>query len=254
MSTFAQLWGDELDRELGSADRTSLFTEARRKAAINAGQLEFVRQSECLTRQDSISLTTDVGEYDLDTLISDFGGLTKQGVSIEIVEGSNTRYLEGDDLTQTTVERLDQEEPGWRSVDPSTPRQWYLRRSGGSVYLGLHPKPSFSTGTWAALVQSLLIPADMSADADVPFTVSSNAVMSLRWYHRALAYWAAHDLERYRKDPNREGVALQKFEQEVEKYIAAMKPKTGRPVRVTVDYRRNARMGSGRVLDPRRWP
>ena len=49
--TFLELYGTELDRELGTTDRTQRFTTARRKAAINAGQLEFVRRTECLTRE-----------------------------------------------------------------------------------------------------------------------------------------------------------------------------------------------------------
>jgi hypothetical protein len=46
---FVTLYGLELDRELGSADRTVLFTTARRKAAINAAQLEWVKRTECFT-------------------------------------------------------------------------------------------------------------------------------------------------------------------------------------------------------------
>lgn len=252
--TFLELYGDELDRELGTADRTQLFTTARRKAAINAGQLEFVRRTECLQRQVSVSLVSDTQEYDLEASISDFGWIAKQGVSIRIVEGSTTRYIEGDDLTETTVERLNTEEPGWRAADGSTPAQRYLRHDGGSVYLGFHPMPSFSTGTWTALVPCVIVPADMSADGDLPFTYSSNAVQSLRFHHQALVHWAAYQLEKYRKDTERSGTQFQLFEAEIEKYVGAMKPKNGRPVRMAVNYRRNASQGTGRVLDPRRWP
>jgi hypothetical protein len=45
--TFLQLYGDYLDIELGSADRTALFTTARRKDAVNRAQLEFAKQTEC---------------------------------------------------------------------------------------------------------------------------------------------------------------------------------------------------------------
>ena len=46
----------------------------------------------------------------------------------------------------------------------------------------------------------LTIVLDMSADADEPFTVSSNPIKSLRFHHRALVYYAAFDLEKLRKD------------------------------------------------------
>ena len=116
--------------------------------------------------------------------------------------------------------------------------KWYLRRDGGVVYFGLHPAPDITgTDTWAILVPYVIVPADMSADADEPFTVSSNARKDLRFWHRALVHYAAYDLEKFRKDVARGSAQLQLFEAELEKYYAAMKPKQGSKVRLARDYR-----------------
>src|SRR5262245_1166554 len=140
---FVTLYGTELDRELGSADRTQLFTTARRKSAINAAQLQWVKDTECFTRQTTVTLVSGTQEYDLESTTTDFAWISKQGVSIKIVSGSNTRYIEGDDLEVTTVERLNVEEPGWRSATAGSPMKMYIRRADGAVQLGFHPAPSF---------------------------------------------------------------------------------------------------------------
>ncbi len=246
--TFLELYGNELDRELGSADRSQLFTLARRKAAINAGQQEWIKRTECFQRQVSLALVDDTQEYDLETE-TDFGWIAKQGVSIKIVSGTNTRYVEGDDLDMTSIARLNTEEPGWRAVSKGTPSNWYLRRSGGTANLGLHPKPSITgSDVWTALIQIVMVPTDMSLDADEPFTYSGNALRSLRPFHRALVHYAAYDLEKFRKDQARAGSQLQLFELEVAKFTANEKPKNGSQVRMTRIYRRP--MGAMR-MDPR---
>lgn len=248
MSTFVQLYGDELDRELGTADRSQLFTLVRRKAAINAGQREWVKRTECLQRQASVAIVDGTQEYDLET-ITDFTWIAKQGVSIKIVSGATTRYIEGDDLEVTSVERLNLEEPGWRSVSAGTPIAVYLRREGGTVNIGFHPAPDVTgVEVWTALVPYVVFPTDMSADADEPFTVTSNALISLRPFHRALAHFGAYDLEKFRKDQGRSGAQLQLFELEVAKFIGAEKPKGGQRVRLATDYRQRAR---GRITPTR---
>jgi len=253
--TFAQLYGEELDRELGSADRTVLFTAARRKAGINAGQLEWNSRTECLQRRVTVAMVDGTQEYDLEVSATDFLRIAKEGIKIKIVSGSTTRYIEGDDLEFTSIERLNVEEPGWMAASASTPLKYYLRPDGGALYLGLHPAPDVSgSDTWSILVPVVIIPADMSMDPDEPFTYSANILKHLRPYHRALAYWGAHDCEQYRKDPTREGVALQKFELEVEKYLATSKPKGGQRVRFAKDYRGLVRRGPRRPLDPRIYP
>jgi hypothetical protein len=235
---FVTLYGTELDRELGTADRDQRFTTVRRKAAINAGQLEFVKRTECLQRQASVTLVDATQEVDLEASVTDFGWIAKQGISIAITSGTTTRYLEGDDLEVTSVANLNVEEPGWRAESAGTPRKVYIRREGGALNLGLHPKPSITAGdTWVALVPYVVVPTDLSADADEPFTVSSNAIRSLRPWHRALVYFAAFDLEKLRKDVGRQQAALQLFELEIQRYTNTDKPKHGQRVRFARVYR-----------------
>jgi hypothetical protein len=249
---FSELYGTELDRELGTADTTQRFTVVRRKAAINAAQLEWVKRTECFQRQTTVSLVTGTQEYDLEATITDFAWIAKQGVSIKIVSGTTTRYIEGRDLQVTSVERLNTEEPSWRAVAASTPKNVYLRRDGGTVNLGFHPAPAITgTDVWTALVPYVVVPADMSADADEPFTVSANPLKSMRPWHRALVHFAAYDLEKLRKDTQRGGAQLQLFELEVAKFTGVEKPKGGGRVRLATDYRQQARVGVARRVDPR---
>jgi hypothetical protein len=101
------------------------------------------------------------------------------------------------------------------------------------------------------LVPYVVVPTDMSADADEPFTVSGNPLKSMRPWHRALVHFAAYDLEKLRKDQARGGAQLQLFELEVAKFTGAEKPKGGGRVRLATDYRQQARAGVARRLDPR---
>lgn len=55
--TFVDLYGIQLDIELGSADRTQLFTTARRKKAVNDAMHNFERITSCTPAYGSISLT-----------------------------------------------------------------------------------------------------------------------------------------------------------------------------------------------------
>lgn len=250
---FSDLYGTELDRELGSQDRTILFTTALRQIAINAAQGEWNERTECLTRDQTITLVDETQEYDLEDA-TDFGGLTTQGVSIKITPASGSvRYIEGDDLTIVSVDTLNHEHPNWRAVAPGTPSAIYLRRTGGTLMLGLHPAPAITVGdTWHAIVPYLALPADMTADADLPFTVDGDAIASMRPYVRALVHFAAYDLEKYRKDQARGATQLQLFEHYIERYLARMRPKNGQRVRMVQPYRVIRR--SALRADPRVFP
>lgn len=54
---FLALYGQQLDIELGSADRTQLFTTARRKQAINDAMHNFERTTSCTPAYGTISIT-----------------------------------------------------------------------------------------------------------------------------------------------------------------------------------------------------
>lgn len=253
--TFLQLYGTELDRELASSS-TQLFTTTRRKAAVNWAQLEFVKETECLKRNTTISLVNGTQEYDIEATVTDFAWIAKAGISIQITSGSNVRYLQGDDLHQTSVERLNFERPNWRAEAAGTPDSYYIDVDGGSINLGLVPKPAITgSDTWVVLLPYVVVPTDMSGDTDEPFSVSGNPIKALRMFHRALVHGAAYDLEKFRKDTQRSATQLQLFAQEVERYKAAMKPKGGQHVRMAVNYRQ--RITNPPVpmrFDPRRWP
>lgn len=257
MSTFLDLYGNALDIELGSADRTSLFTTARRKAAINAAQQEFVKRTGCLTDDGEIPLVDETQEYDPGDTLTNFGDLSPQGWSIRITPATGSiRYLEGDDLRLTTIQRLDVEEPNWKAESAGTPRAIFFRRQGGALGVGLHPAPSITAGdTWDLLLKYVAIPADMVADTDAPFRLVANVlqVPSLKFWHRALPFYAAYELEKLRKDTERSLVALKMFDAQVEDYTFRMKPKPGQQVRMAVNYRSRSSRSNGR-MDPRVWP
>lgn len=251
--TFLDLYTTELDRELGNSS-TQLFTVARRKAALNWAQLEFVKQTECLRQETTIDLADETQEYDLEDTATDFASIAKEGISIQITPTTGSvRYIEGDDLERTTVERLNTERPGWRAESAGTPDSYYVVPNGGAMNLGLVPAPSITSETWVVLLPYVTIPTDMSRDADEPFTVSNNVARWLRMYHRALVHGAAYDLEKFRKDIGRSATQLQLFEREIAACSASMRPKGGQTVRLATPYRRTATRPMRR-RDPRVWP
>jgi hypothetical protein len=212
---FSDLYGTELTRELGSSDTSTLFTTARRKAAINAAQLEFVKRTECLTRQTSITIVDGTQEYDLDAIANaDFGWISPQGPSIAITSGTTVRYLEGDDLEETSVERLNVEEPGWRGSERG------------------HADASSTCGAMAARSTSASIPSRTLRHGHLGAAralrggpggsergrgravhgLEQSGQGSLRFWHRALVHFAAYDLEKFRKDINAGAAQLQLFE------------------------------------------
>lgn len=247
--TFDQLYGDELDRELGTEDRTELFTLARRKAAINAAQQEFTTRTDCFKRQGTLTLVSGTQEYDLEGTFADFAWLQAQSIKIRIVNGSTSRYLSGEGFERTTVEALDADNVNWQAEAAGTPRQWYTRIDAGAVFLGFVPAPSITgSDTWTAVVPYVAVTTDMVDDTEQPFSIATNPTRSLRPFHRALVHFAAYDLEKFRKDQGRSASQLQLWEVEIAKYIATQKPRQGQRARMAVNYRRAVS-----PLQPRRW-
>lgn len=238
---FSDLYGAKLDTELASADRVKLFTTAKRKGFINDGQREFLKQTECLTKEGTIAIVDGTAEYDIESTLTDFTWITKVGARLArtVTATGAVTYLAGPmDLPLKSEDWLDRNEPGWRSWTAGTPQYQYVRESGGSVYLGLAPAPDVpSTETWAVIVPYVILPTDMSADIDVPFTVSSNVKLRLWPWHQALVHWAAAQCERLRKEDAREKKQLELFAGYVTDYLQRQRPKGGQAVQFAHDYR-----------------
>jgi len=249
---FSDLYGSQLDKELGSSDTSLLFTTAKRKAEINRAQAWFVEQTECLTRETTIAIVDGTQEYDLEANISDFLRISKQGVELKIAPSSgDPTWYAGKDFPRRDIVWLNANEPGWKNSDTGRPWCWYLQEDGGTVNLGVVPVPDVLSGeTWTLYVPYVARPADMSADADEPFTVSSNAKKLLSPWHDALVYYAAAELEKLRKNVPRSLELLQYAQSRVQDYKARMQPKGGTHISFARDYRKEAGRLRDRALSP----
>jgi hypothetical protein len=253
MSDFSELYGTDLDRELGSADRTQLFTTVRRKSAVNQGQVEFVRLTECLVSEETEALVDETQEYDLLSIIASNKFMkfaTRQPYIKKVVTATSaTTYLTGESFKFKPIEDLDRDEEGWRGASSGTPMNWYLRDDGSSVYLGLHPKPNIpSTETWTVIIPYVTYPTALSADADVPFGSRQN----LRAYHQALVHYAAAQLEKLRRNYQVSSSQLEAFLAYVHEFIAGRKPSGGERVSFAHNYFAAASVRPARPEDPRR--
>lgn len=212
--TFLDLYGEALDLQLASTDRTQLFTIVRRKKAVNDAVEAFIRETGATKRYGAISIVDGTGEYDLEAEIPDYIRLAEPP-SIRIVTPTSTpgidsiRYIQGrDQFPQATPDRLDWENPGWQGQDPGIPSCWYLKTDGGAKYLGCWLKPDVGLSeTWTWRVPYVARPADMTGEAEIPFTFSSNVMATLEDYHQGLVHYAAALLEPARK--NYDGVKYQ---------------------------------------------
>lgn len=266
MATFGQLWGDRLDRELGSADRSSLFTEARRKAAVNEAQLEFAKQTECYQRIATITVAHNTPRYDLDAagIISaeDFLCIASQGAehAFTDVNGAVT-YAAGKDFPRKDPAQLNEEDPGWRntSVTTNIPSSYGIEEDGGSVFLFLVPIPKIGAGESAKVnLPYVASPPDMTADSHEPFSVTPGSTpnKTLRPWHQALVHYAAALLEPLRKHEAGRKTQLGLFAAQVADYLQKKRPKGGQTVRLARDYYREARGHRifARAVDPTLWP
>lgn len=242
--TFLQGYGVLLDRELGSVD-TALFTVARRKDALNEAQREFVRLTSCLTRDVTITPLSDTAsgplEIDLDSAAvisaTDFLALAPQGIALKKVSGTTTTYYTGDDLPRRDVVWLDRYSPGWRTSTPGTPTAHYIREDGGTVLLGFTPAIDVvGSDEWSAIVPYVCYPSDMSADADEPFTVVTNAKRTLRTSHQGLVHFAAARMEELRKNYAAVDRQMKLFNSYVDDYLRRQRRPGGTHVVMARDY------------------
>jgi len=224
--TFLELYGPFLDQELGTADRTNLFTVAKRQAAINAAQLWFTTQTACLQRDEFIPLVSETAEYSLAALLSTgkYLALAPQGPELLLThaDGTTTQIAGKDDFPRRTEPWLNNSEPGWRSSPAATPMCWYEKMEGAALILALYPSPLIPAGeTWQLRVPYVMKPDTLTVDSAIPFTIAPVVKTTMEPWHRALGYYAAHDLEKLRKDLTRSAAALVQAQAEVQNYLGS---------------------------------
>jgi len=250
MADFGTLYRDALDTELGSNDSAVLFTTARRKHAVNEGMRQFADLTECVIRQSSVTLSSGAREFNLlSTAVlpgssnAGFLRVADQGPAYLVSDSnSNLQTIAGDDFPERDVAWLDAADPGWRSTHCGTPSGWYLRRDAGTLNFGLNRPADISTAqSGELLIPYVVNPSSMSTLTDVPFNFGGVVRTDLSPYHAALVHYAAHDLEKLRKDPEASDRQLQKFLGYVQRYIQAVKPKGAKSLRQQRSYFQNAR-------------
>lgn len=240
--TFGDLYQSALDYELGSNDSAVLFTTAKRKAAINDGLRQFADLTECWTRRSTVTCSNAVSEYNLlSSQLStrnDFVRLTHHGPEYHFRDSSsNATQTAGDDFPRRSEAWLNAHNPGWRESTVGTPTEWYLRQDGGSLYLGLNPPPSISTAEAAQLlVPYVARPTSLVSSTDVPF----GGRMDLEPYHQGIVHFAAHKLEKLRKNTESSNQQLQAFMGYVQRFASAFRPRGGQQVRAKRSYFQDA--------------
>lgn len=249
-----------LHRELGSDDTTALFTNARRKQAINDAQLEFAKQTECFVKLGTVTVVDGTREYDLEAVITadDYYKPGPGGFSYRYVDADgNVTYRSGNDFERFDLDRLNAEESGWQgqTTQQTLPTGYYLYEDGGKAYLGLRDFPDVTAPATASIgVPYLAIPPDMTDDAHQPYslTAGSDPKRSLRPWHQALVHYAAALLEPLRKNFAAEQRQRALFAAMVADYLQRHRPRTGTRITMARDYRGEARrVNFGASQDPR---
>ena len=247
MPVFSSLYTGYLDTELGTDDSTVLFTTARRKAAVNLGIKEFAALTECQQQRITVTITGGTQEYNLNSTAivpnGDFDGFTKEGVVFTYTDASsNVTKLGGDDLPRRDVHWLDRYRPGWQSDTTAstvrqTPEFWYVRPSGASLFLGFTPRPCTGSSASASFTLPYLAQhVVLTSDSQYPFTVGGSPRLDLTRYHQAVVHYAAHHLEKLRKDDAASDRQLQKFLGYVQRYWQDARIKGGRAIMTARNY------------------
>jgi hypothetical protein len=222
---FLTLYGHALDFELGSADRTELFTTERRKLAVNRAQREFARLTQCYIREFRVPLVNGTSTYDIEAATgSAFVNFSRRPVELIRTKGAV--------VTQTPLARhdvpwLDFHKAGWRDSEvKGTPEVVAYNPDAGAANIILVPTPAVpASETWAVLVAALATPSDLLADSDVPFQLALDAPTQLEPYHWAIAHFAASLLERLRKDTEAVEHQLALFGAYVSDYLGGRRPR-----------------------------
>lgn len=254
MPQFSQLWGDDLTTELGTSDTSVLFTDARRKHAINQGLRQFADLTECFVLRSTITVSSSAQEFNLNssavlTGSSNYLRVASEGPAyIKTDADGNQQIFAGDeDFPQQAIPTLDSSDEGWRSTTPGQPSGWYLRDHGGSQFFGLDCPADVSTSETAELVIPFVAqPSSMTSDTAIPFAVSTNYRRDLVPYHQGLVHYAAHQMEKLRRDDERAAKQLEQFMGYVVRYNQQHRKKGTSGLRTARSYFRNAmRRNSG---------
>lgn len=248
MPTFSQLWGDDLTTELGTNDTAVLFTDARRKHAINQGYRQFADLTECFTKRSTISVSSSAQEFNLNSSAtlsgsSGFLRVSAEGPAyIKTDTAGNQQIFAGESFPQREIPYLDAVDEGWRSTQtPSDPTGWYVRKRGGQLLFGFDTPVDVSTSETAELIIPFVCnPSSMVASTAMPFTDSTNYRYDLVPYHQAFVHYGAYQMEKLRRDDERADKQLQLFMSYVQRYLQATRKKGTNGVRTARSYFRSA--------------
>ena len=246
MPQFSSLYNTRLYQELGT-DSTVLFNAVRRKNAVNRGAAEFAQLTKCLTRRVSFTVTGNTAEYDLNSTLvipaGDFENFDPDGVEFRYTDASsNLTILARDTLPRRDIDWLNQNEPGWRLSTVAVtvqqfPKYHYVRANGPALFLGFTPTPSTGSSASAQCMLTYVAQAPvMVATTDQPFTFNSSVRTDLNTYHQGLVHYAAHQLEKLRRDDQASDRQLQKFLGYVARYFADQRIPGGRQIRQAKNY------------------
>ena len=245
--TFETLYATNLVLELNSGDSNTLYTTARRKAAVNAGMLEFADLTECYVRRSTIAVSCNTSEYVLSTL-ADFSRLSNKGLPEYWVTSSGssarTTILSGWAFPRKDELALNRELSGWReSTTVGSPTAYYIRPDAGQLLLGLNIRPDVGSSEVAVLrVPYVARPAEMTSTGEIPFTdAGGNTRADLTPYHQALVHYAAYRLLPLVGDYDGAKNQMVLFTDYVRRFIEAMRPKGGTGLTFARDYLRETR-------------
>jgi hypothetical protein len=260
MPTFSQLWQDDLTTELGTNDTSVLFTDARRKHAINQGYKQFADLTECFTKRSSITVSSSAQEFNLNSSAilagsSGFLRLAGEGPAyIKTDTAGNQQIYAGESFPERAIPFLDATDEGWRSTQtPGDPSGWYVRDNGGQKLFGLDCPADVSTSETAELLIPFVAnPSSMTSDTAIPFAVSTNYRRDLEPFHQGIVHYAAHQMEKLRRDDERADKQLKLFMSYVQRYNQQHRKKGTNGVRSARNYFSGVRRhsGDGGVLAP----
>lgn len=256
MTMFSSLYGGRLDRELGTDDSTTLFTTARRKAAVNEGLEQFAELTECWQLASSIHIVSGTAEYDLSTAIAagDFVRCSEEQVQFRYTDTSlSVQVLAGDDLLRRDIDWLNRYRPGWQtstlaSTNTQMPEIYYLTPTGGAVILGFSPTPCLgsSNQTADAYIPYVARPLPLTSDTQQPYAGN----VALKPWHQAAVHYAASQLEKLRRDVQASQTQFQQFMVWVQRYANSERVKNGTGLTFARSYFRSRSQAAPR--DPRR--